>query len=312
MIIILTEDKVDEVKDLLDEYVSFLVTEYKLKKSEAQKIINNNLKDENNTYYVYLSDSTPLGLVGVRKEQSLETEAYITRIFVSDKVTDDSIEIKLFKKVFQELSSKLSTIRIMGYQPSTKLQRILAKYNFQPFERHFMSIPRKTVEALPEPDLPDGFHFDTWNEELNHVGIEIMTDAHIGSVDNLIFSFFRNQKTGMAFMQNLESHRWGKFKPSNTSILKHDGTPIGVCFMTVLNQNGYIPDFVLKMDFKGKGLGKKLFVRSLKWFLQQEPESQAIDLDVTKKNTIALNIYKNTGFEIKRTYSVYTWNKDES
>jgi ribosomal protein S18 acetylase RimI-like enzyme len=310
LIIILTEDNVDEVKDLLDEYVSFLVTEYKLKKSEAQKIINNNIKDENNTYYVYLSGSTPLGLVGGRKEHSLEMEAYITRIFVSNKAKDPSIEIKLFEKVFQELSSKFSTIRIMGYQPSIKLQKILAN-NFQSFERHFMTIPRETVEALPEPVLPDGFHFDTWSEGLKSVGIEIMTDAHIGAVDNLIFSFFKNQKTGMAFMQNLESHRWGKFKPSNTSILKHNGTPIGVCFMTVLNQNGYIPDFALKMDFKGKGLGKKLFIRSLKWFLQQEPESQAIDLDVTKKNTIALNIYKKIGFEIKRTYSVYTWNKDE-
>ncbi|MFX1508104.1 MAG: GNAT family N-acetyltransferase [Promethearchaeota archaeon] len=313
MITILSKDKLDEVKDLLEEYVSFLVKEFKLKKAEAQNILDNNIKDENNTYYVYISDSTPLGIVGARKEPSLDKEAFITRIFLSEKAKDENIEIKLFKRVFQELSTRYDTIRIMGYKPSVKLQKILANdYNFHPFERHFMTIPRKTVEVLPEPDLPDGFHFDTWNEELNHVGIEIMTDAHTGSVDNLIFSFFRNQKTGMAFVQNLESHRWGKFKPSNTSILKHDGTPIGVCFMTLLNQNGYIPDLALKMDFKGKGLGKKLFIRSLKWFLQQEPESQAIDLDVTKKNTIALNIYKNTGFEIKRTYSVYTWNKDES
>ncbi|MFX1548603.1 MAG: GNAT family N-acetyltransferase, partial [Promethearchaeota archaeon] len=311
LIIILREDKLDDVKELLDEYASFLEEKYRLKKSDALNQIYNNVKDENNTYYVYLDNSTPLGFVGGRKERSLENEAYITRIFVSEKTSDKMIEIKLFEKVFKELSSIYSTIRIMGYQPSTNLQQILKDYNFHHFDRFFMSIQRETVDALFDPDLPDGYHFDTWNEDLKNVGIDIITDAHVGSIDNKIFSFFRNQTTGLSFMRNLESHRWGKFTPSNTSILRYDDTPIGVCFMTVLNQgNGYIPDFALKKEYKGKGLGKKLFIRSLKWFLEQEPKTKAIDLDVTKKNTIAFNLYKNLGFEIHRTYAVYVWNKN--
>lgn len=310
LIIILTEEKLDEVKDLLDEYATFLEQEYRLKKSDALNQIKNNLKDENNSYYIYLDDSTPLGLVGGRKARGLQSEAYITRIFLSEKTTDDIIEIKLFKKVFSELSNECSTVRIMGYQPSADLQKILIHYNFKHFDRYFMSIPRETIDTLLDPDLPDGYSFDTWNEDLTNMGMEIIIEAHTGSVDNMIFSFFRNQTTMMAFMQNLESHRWGKFKPINTSILKHNNIPIGVCFMTVLNQgNGYIPDFALKKDYKGKGLGKNLFIRSLKWYLEKEPKSKAIDLDVTKKNTIALNIYKKTGFTIQRTYSVYTWNK---
>ncbi len=308
MIIILTEDKLDEVKDLLDEYATFLEQEYKLKKSDALNRIKNNLKDENNSYYVYLDGTTPLGLVGGRKERGLPNEAFITRIFVLEQTTDETIEIKLFKKVFSELSNECSTVRIMGYQPSANLQEILNNYNFKHFDRHFMSIPRETIDTLLDPDLPDGYSFDTWNENLTNTGIEIIIEAHTGSVDNMIFSFFRNQTTMMAFMENLESHRWGKFKPSNTSILKHKDEPIGVCFMTVLNQgNGYIPDFALKKDYKGKGLGEKLFIRSLKWFLGKEQKSKAIDLDVTKKNAKALNIYKKTGFAIQRTYSVYTW-----
>ncbi|MHA2246997.1 MAG: GNAT family N-acetyltransferase [Candidatus Hodarchaeales archaeon] len=310
MIIILTKDKLNEVKDLLDEYTSFLEEEYKLQRSDVYNQINNNIKDENYTYYVYLDNSTPLGLVGGRKDRNLQTEANITRIFVSKKIKDEAIEIKLFKKVFRELSTDCNTIRIFGYQPSTKLQKILKDNNFQHFDRYFMSIPRETIDTLFNPDLPDGYSFDTWNEDFKNVGIEIITDAHTGSVDNKIFTFFRNKTTGMVFMQNLESHRWGKFKPINTSILKHEDKAIGVCFMTVLNQgNGYIPDFALKRDYKRKGLGKKLFIQSLKWFLEKEPESRAIDLDVTKKNTIALNIYKTTGFKIQREYPVYIWNK---
>ncbi|MFX0184533.1 MAG: GNAT family N-acetyltransferase [Candidatus Hodarchaeota archaeon] len=313
LIIVLTEDKLNEVKDLLDEYVSFLVQEFKMKKSDAFDQIINNIKDENNTYYVYFEDSTPLGLVGGRRERSLQTEAYITRIFISEKNTDESVEIKLFKKVFRELSNNFNTIRIMGYQPSTNLQKILSDYNFQHYDRYFMSIPRETVETLSDPDLPDGYRFDTWNEKFKNVGIDIITDAHFGSVDNIIFSFFRNQTTGTAFMRNLESHRWGKFKPINTSVLKHEDKTIGVCFMTVLNQgNGYIPDFALKREYKGKGLGKKLFINSLKWFLEKQPKCKAIDLDVTKKNNIALDIYKKIGFTIQRKYSVYIWNKAES
>ncbi|MFX0123576.1 MAG: GNAT family N-acetyltransferase [Candidatus Hodarchaeota archaeon] len=313
MINILTEDNLDKVKDLLDEYVSFLEQEYNLKKSDALSLIMNNIRNENNTYYVYFDDSTPLGLVGGRKTRILKDESNITRIFISKKTTDDTIEIKLFEKVFKDLSTESNTIRIMGYQPSTNLQKILKDYNFQHFDRHYMSIPRETVESLLDPDLPDGYQFDTWNEDFKNVGIEIITDAHIGSLDNILFSFFRNQATGVAFMQNLENHQWGEFKPINTSILKHEDKPIGVCFMTVLKQgNGYIPDFALKQDYKGQGLGRKLFFRSLKWFLEKEPKSEAIDLDVTKKNTIALSIYKKTGFTIQRTYSVYVWNKDQS
>jgi ribosomal protein S18 acetylase RimI-like enzyme len=310
LIVILTEEKLDQVEELLDEYSSLLEKEYQLKKSDARDLITNNIKDENNTYYIYLDGSRPLGLVGGRKEPSLPTEAYITRIFTSEKTDDDTVEINLFKKVFEELSRKYDSIRIMGYEPSLNLEKILNDYNFQRFDRYYMRISRETIEDLPEFDLPSEYLFDTWIEDMRDESIEIMIDAHTGSLDNIIFSYFRDQDAMRAFMDNLENHRWGKFKPNNTTVLKHNDKPIGICFMTVIRQgNGYIPDFVLKTDYKGKGLGKLLFIKSLKWFLEREPKSVAIDLDVTKKNSIAFNIYEKSGFTILRTYPAYVWNK---
>lgn len=311
LITILTEDKLNEVETLIDEYTNYIVNKHKLKRTDAYNSIIKNLKDNNNNiHYVYFDDSKPVGIIGGRKEPNLLSEAYLTTVFISENTDSENIDIQLFKKIFKELSRENDTIRIMGYQPSIKIQKILEEYNFQRFDRHYMSISRDAVENLPNVDLPDEFEFDTWNEGLHDDGIEIMIDAHTGSIDNLVFGFFGNQSAMKIFMKYLENHRWGKFKPTNTTILKHKDKAIGLCFMTILgNGNGYIPDFALKREYKGKGLGKALFNKSMKIFLENEPESKSIDLDVTKENPIALNIYKKNGFTIQRDYSVYTWNK---
>ncbi len=310
LIKILTEDNIDEAKDLIEEYTLFLEKEYNMKKSDALNLITNNLKNVYNTYYVYFDGSTPLGLVGGRREQNIRTDAFITRIFISKRTADESIEIKLFMRVFEELSKDCNHIRIMGYQPSTNLKQKLDDLNFQQFERFFMSIPIEVVRSLPDPELPNEYHFENWNESFRDVSIDIIINSHAESIDNQVFSFFQNKTAGKVFMENLANNRWGKFVPVNSSILKHNDKPIGVCFMTIMNQgNGYIPDIALKSNYKGKGLGRSLFIRSLKWFAEKETESKAIDLDVTKRNKKAFEIYKKTGFEIKRQYNVYTWNK---
>jgi ribosomal protein S18 acetylase RimI-like enzyme len=60
-------------------------------------------------------------------------------------------------------------------------------------------------------------------------------------------------------------------------------------------KKGQLKTFYVKKEFRGKGLGKKLFAKLRKWFEQKKVPS--IRLAVAKRNLTTKRIYKSLGFE---------------
>ena len=62
----------------------------------------------------------------------------------------------------------------------------------------------------------------------------------------------------------------------------------------IYNKRGYVSETVVNEKFRGNGIGKKLFERAEQWF--EEEGADHIELQVSLKNTVAMNFWGNQGF----------------
>ena len=62
----------------------------------------------------------------------------------------------------------------------------------------------------------------------------------------------------------------------------------------IYNKRGYVAETVVGQEFRGNGIGEKLFNRAEDWF--KEEGADHIELQVSLKNDGAFNFWKNQGF----------------
>ncbi len=79
---------------------------------------------------------------------------------------------------------------------------------------------------------------------------------------------------------------------------------IGVCFITPLGGGVYFYGMEIRAPFRGKGYGKAFFLQVLK---SLQENTSTVTLQVSGNNTVALNLYKKTGFRITETLSYYLY-----
>ena len=60
----------------------------------------------------------------------------------------------------------------------------------------------------------------------------------------------------------------------------------------------------IRAPFRGKGYGKAFFLQVLK---SLQENTSTVTLQVSGNNTVALNLYKKTGFRITETLSYYLY-----
>lgn len=309
----LTLETLDEVSELLDEYNKYIEKQLGIPSFSIKESFKTSLKERNDEILAFYNNNhVPVGVVRTSTEKGNPNEVYITAFYYSEKVQDkESLEKRLFDVVFNHLKDQHTIIRVAGIPLSSKLKDHIIASSFKRFDRWQMSIDKLAVQSLPKPDLPLNYTFSIWKDDYREPIIDVITKYNDQSVDNELFPYFKTVDTVRVFIEDLLKNRWGQFKANLTSILTHDGELIGVCFLTVLDDGtGYIPDFGILKAFQGKGLGKKLLIHSLKHYIDMQ-DSNNINLDITLKNTIALNLYKSLGFNFKSEYSVYVWNESD-
>ena len=62
----------------------------------------------------------------------------------------------------------------------------------------------------------------------------------------------------------------------------------------IYNKRGYVAETVVGQEFRGNGIGEKLFKRAEDWF--KEEGADHIELQVSLKNDGAFNFWENQGF----------------
>ncbi|MCK4567711.1 MAG: GNAT family N-acetyltransferase [Candidatus Thorarchaeota archaeon] len=221
------------------------------------------------------------------------------------------LEIKLIDIIFNNHSSDCPYIHAGGPLTTEAISHHLVKLGFRKLDRAYMTLSRKSVEAIDNSNLPDGMKLEVYdNSQIDELS-EVVFNSNEGHIDQIVFpNFFGNVDNCKKLIENIENNVYGEYKKPYFWLLKEKGRLIGACLMTIRNKGdtGYIPDIVIVPNYRGKGLGKMLQTHSMKELLAGEPDIVKVDLDVTLENN-ARFLYKSLGYETVREYSMYTWIK---
>lgn len=89
-------------------------------------------------------------------------------------------------------------------------------------------------------------------------------------------------------------------------IIATEGTDVGKIRVSTIDGEAYIYGFAILPEFQGKGYGGK----ALRNIVRKEHEAgHRIGLDVEAKNTHALRLYENIGFETIQRQDYYVWHE---
>lgn len=91
-----------------------------------------------------------------------------------------------------------------------------------------------------------------------------------------------------------------------TYMVELEGSTIGKINIECSDQSAFIYGFGILPDFRGKGYGKAALKEAL--HLINEKNIYTVELDVECKNSTALNLYKDCGFEEKSIMNYYKYN----
>lgn len=86
-------------------------------------------------------------------------------------------------------------------------------------------------------------------------------------------------------------------------IVKHKGEPVGFIETTIEDNEGFF-DLGLRVSARGKKLGGRLLETAIN--VLREKNTDKICLTVIEKNTVAFEMYKKRGFEIKNVCSYWS------
>lgn len=219
------------------------------------------------------------------------------------------LEVELVDTLFNNHSLDCSMIHTGGPWVTEVISNHLIELGFRKLDRAYMTLDRKSVEALDNPVLAENMSFEVYaNSQIDELS-QVVFKSNDGHIDQIVFpNFFGTPADCKTLIENIEKKVYGEYKEPYSWLLRENGLLIGACLMTIRNKGdtGYIPDIVVVPEHRGRGLGKAILIHSMKEIVAGEPDMVKVDLDVTLEND-ARFLYKSVGFEKVREYSMYTW-----
>ncbi|MFX0065968.1 MAG: GNAT family N-acetyltransferase [Candidatus Hermodarchaeota archaeon] len=310
----ITLDTLDDLTDLITDYLQFLKDERGRPPSPLKEQLKELLSEKARVIFALYQKNQVLGFATASPSEGIINVIHIQK---SIKERDDSealiYEKKLFNAAFTYLKADCSTVRIFGIQISDNLANYVVKNGFKNIKRAKMFIERESIESLVEPDLPSEYKFVPWNVDLIPFIADLLAMYHFNGdqhPDAEVFPQFAGIEGAKRLIEGIRTNKYGQFKEDYTVIIKHNEKCIGANFMTLFPEFGYIPEIIVSPEHRGKGLGKGLLIHSLKQFIKKEPDISRVELDVTLKNIPAARAYKSLGFQERDQYSVFIWNKE--
>lgn len=192
----------------------------------------------------------------------------------------------LFEETLSEIKKfSINSILVLTQNSSQALDHIIKKLELKyEFSEYYMIYP-KTFE-IPEfinPDLQLSEVIADEVEELARVGNITFEDDYSNSLSIIKASIEAEDKLQYS--------------------LKYKNKIIGLGAVTIEDDNLTIYGLGILPDYQGKGFGKALvylILNDLKRFANKQ-----ISLEVNSENTVAYNLYKKLGFEVKTKYDYY-------
>ncbi len=83
-------------------------------------------------------------------------------------------------------------------------------------------------------------------------------------------------------------------KTIKITVAKSDDGCIGYCISTIIDGQGEIESLHVDENNRGKGIGKKLVIKHMEWF--KENNCRVIGVTVSQENESTIGFYKKLGF----------------
>lgn len=157
---------------------------------------------------------------------------------------------------------------------------------------------------IPDPILPAGYRWTCWSQALLEPHAEVKSASFQGEVDTQLFRSLSNVEGCRRLMREITLHP--EFMPNSTWLIRYQpdfdmpaencGTIQGLRRSRII---GAIQNVGIVPEHRGFGLGRALVLKALQGFRQAR--LARVCLDVTAKNTNAVELYRSIGFSLLRT-----------
>jgi len=236
------------------------------------------------------------------------------RELIHDQSQSKDLERDLFDTAFERLKKRESWVGFRAAFLREDLIQYAQEKGFKKYVMIDMVVDRKSIEAVPMPNIPSGYTLESYDDKMND------------EVANLLYESFKNSDSHNAepdllstperclvFLDETINGRYGDFKNGKFSfVLKREDEIIGVTLRTLLNETTALAAAMsLDQKYRGKGLGKLQFLYSLKHLLKNAPSVSEIHLSVYDSNP-AKYLYESVGFREVSRNQIYTWLEDNS
>ena len=170
------------------------------------------------------------------------------------------------------------------------------------FRRYRMQFDLKAT-PLQQPELPAGVGLHPWSPQLLGIHADVKFRSFHRELDANVFPCLGEMEGCRRLMKEIT--RRSGFVPESTWLLSCEsvrglsefcGTVQGI---RDGGEVGMIQNIGITPEFRGRGLGSLMVMRSLQGF--REAGMRLVTLEVTGKNEGAVRLYERLGFEVQRT-----------
>jgi GNAT superfamily N-acetyltransferase len=306
-------DNQDIVRQMIDEFFQKLDETKKPKPDMIEKLVEHWIQGDILILGKFYDDL----LIGIAFLGLVSNILSIIHIRSDSKDFDSeqtlAHERELFNEGFHRLKLLKPWVTIHPLWMNSNLIEHALEVGFKRFDKIGMSADRETLDSVPVPQTPSGYRLeqynDLWKDTIAGLVYESFRDSDSARAEP---QFLYSPELCLAGITDIVSDKFGDFKNGSYSwVVKHGSEIIGVTLRTLVDETtGLGAEMCLNPTYRGKGLGKLLFIHSIRYLLEHEPNVKKMELYVIDTNP-ARHLYASVGFKETSRYQMYTWLKGE-
>lgn len=112
------------------------------------------------------------------------------------------------------------------------------------------------------------------------------------NLDDIEFAFYCTSSEGWESATPEVFKTFLAFNPAGCFIAEKDSQKIGICIAVAYRENGFIGEFIIIKEMRGKGYGTKLFEHTLQYLKSKGIQNIFLDADLD-----AVSLYERFGFK---------------
>lgn len=251
--------------------------------------------------YTYFVFERPVGFIG--------------GLYVLDSFAGQSSYSRMIDRLISSMRSlsDLERIESQLMPLNREFASSFVSLGFRALPRYFLSAVLSRANVLKQLDASTqlgGFVVQSWSPEFAAAAAEVIYDSYIESPDLDLCRDYQSRKGCARFLRNLiGSPTCGRFSSRDTKVaLDKRGRPCGVLLATKIDQDtGMIPQFSVRRDCQGRGIGSRLLAEYLKE--AADKGLKRVSLSVSQANQRAFDLYRRVGFEPEKRFHALIWER---